>query len=174
MSQVTQPRVRHAWVVLGATVVTSLLLAAPAFVGDVQLSGLESAPTHQRFIVKYRDNSAPLASTTALASSLKAAATGLPAAQGRALGLQQLHRLATGPSVVKADRPLDRADAELLMRKLAADPNVEYVEVDQIMRPTLVPNDTRFNEQRALAPPTRPSTCARPGTRPPAPAWWWR
>ncbi|WMJ67924.1 S8 family peptidase [Stenotrophomonas sp. 24(2023)] len=147
MSQVSQPRVRQAWVVLGATVVTSLLLAAPAFAGDVQLSGLQSAPTHQRFIVKYRDNSAPLASTTALASSLKTAATGLPAAQGRALGLQQLRRLAIGPSVVKADRALDQAEAELLMRKLAADPNVEYVEVDQIMRPTLVPNDTRFNEQ---------------------------
>ncbi len=33
------------------------------------------------------------------------------------------------------------------MRKLAADPNVEYVEVDQIMRATLTPNDTRFSEQ---------------------------
>ncbi|WP_373926636.1 S8 family serine peptidase, partial [Enterobacter hormaechei] len=32
-------------------------------------------------------------------------------------------------------------------RKLAADPNVEYVEVDQIMRATLTPNDTRFSEQ---------------------------
>ncbi|CAM4437753.1 MULTISPECIES: S8 family peptidase [Stenotrophomonas] len=147
MSQVTQPRVRRVWVVLGASVLSSLLLATPALAGDVQLSGLQSAPTHQRFIVKYRDGSAPVANTTALASSLKTAAAGIASSQGRALGLQQVRKLAVGSTVVRTDRALDQADAELLMRKLAADPNVEYVEVDQIMRPTLTPNDTRFSEQ---------------------------
>ncbi len=147
MSQVTQPRVRRVWVVLGASVLSSLLLATPALAGDVQLSGLQSAQTHQRFIVKYRDGSAPVANTTALASSLKSAAAGLASSQGRALGLQQVRKLAVGPTLVKTDRPLDQAESEQLMRKLAADPNVEYVEVDQIMRATLTPNDTRFSEQ---------------------------
>lgn len=147
MSQVTQPRVRRVWVVVGASVLSSLLLATPALAGDVQLSGLQSAPTHQRFIVKYRDGSAPVANTTALASSLKSAAAGLASSQGRALGLQEVRKLAVGPTVVRTDRPLDQAESELLMRKLAADPNVEYVEVDQIMRATLTPNDTRFSEQ---------------------------
>ncbi|MET4599510.1 S8 family peptidase [Stenotrophomonas sp. 2694] len=147
MSQVTQPRVRRVWVVLGASVLSSLLLATPALAGDVQLSGLQSAPTHQRFIVKYRDGSAPVANTTALASSLKTAAAGIASSQGRALGLQQVRRLAVGSTVVRTDRALDQAESELLMRKLAADPNVEYVEVDQIMRATLIPNDTRFSEQ---------------------------
>lgn len=147
MSQVTQPRVRRVWVVLGASVLSSLLLATPALAGDVQLSGLQSAQTHQRFIVKYRDGSAPVANTTALASSLKTAAAGIASSQGRALGLQQVRRLAVGSTVVRTDRALDQAESELLMRKLAADPNVEYVEVDQIMRPTLTPNDTRFSEQ---------------------------
>lgn len=147
MSQVTQPRVRRVWVVLGASVLSSLLLATPALAGDVQLSGLQSAPTHQRFIVKYRDGSAPVANTTALASSLKTAAAGIASSQGRALGLQQVRKLAVGSTVVRTDRALDQAESELLMRKLAADPNVEYVEVDQIMRATLTPNDTRFSEQ---------------------------
>ncbi|AWH16562.1 peptidase S8 [Stenotrophomonas sp. ZAC14D2_NAIMI4_7] len=147
MSQVSHLRARKSWVVLSASVVTSLLLAAPAFAGDVQLSGLQSAPTHQRFIVKYREGSAPVANTTALASSLKTAAAGLSSSQGRALGLQEVRKLAIGPTVVKTDRALDQAESELLMRKLAADPNVEYVEVDQIMRPTLVPNDARLSEQ---------------------------
>lgn len=147
MSQVTQPRVRRVWVVLGASVLSSLLLATPALAGEVQLSGLQSAPTHQRFIVKYRDGSAPVANTTALASSLKTAAAGIASSQGRALGLQQVRRLAVGSTVVRTDRALDQAESELLMRKLAADPNVEYVEVDQIMRATLTPNDTRFSEQ---------------------------
>jgi serine protease len=138
---------QRALVVLGGSVLSTLLLAAPAFAGDVQLSGLASAPTHQRFIVKYRDGATDVATPTALASSLKAAAAAVPAAQGRALGLQKLRTLAIGPTVVKADRPLDAAESELLMRRLAADPNVEYVEVDQLMRATLTPNDARLSEQ---------------------------
>jgi len=148
MSQVSQPRLRQrALVVMGVSVLGSLLIVTPAFAGDVHLSGLASAPSHKQFIVKYREGSAPLATRTALATSLKAAATGLNVSQGRALGLQEVRRLAIGPTVVRADQALDAAQAELLMRKLAADPNVEYVEVDQIMRPTLVPNDARLGEQ---------------------------
>lgn len=148
MSHDSQHRLRQrALVVLGASVLTSLLLASPALAGDVQLSGLSSAPTHQRFIVKYKDGSSAIATPTALASSLKAAASAVPAAQGRALGLQKLRQLAIGPTVVKTDRPLDQAESELLMRRLAADRNVEYVEVDQLMQATLVPNDTRLSEQ---------------------------
>ena len=148
MSHDSQQRVRQrALVVLGGSVLSTLLLAAPAFAGDVQLSGLASAPTHQRFIVKYRDGATDVVNPTALASSLKAAASAVPAAQGRALGLQKLRTLAIGPTVVKADRPLDAAESELLMRRLAADPNVEYVEVDQLMRHTLTPNDPRLSEQ---------------------------
>ncbi|WP_313346848.1 S8 family peptidase [Stenotrophomonas sp.] len=148
MSHDSQHRLRQrALVVLGGSVLSTLLLAAPAFAGDVQLSGLSSAPTHQRFIVKYRNGATDVANPTVLASSLKAAASAVPAAQGRALGLQKLRQLAIGPTVVKADRPLDAAESELLMRRLAADPNVEYVEVDQLMQATLVPNDARLSEQ---------------------------
>jgi len=151
MSQHSQSRSRQrAWVVAGASLLGSLLIAMPAMAGDVQLSGLSSAPTHQRFIVKYRDGSAPLAGRTALARSLQAASAGLVVGQGRAVGLQEVRRLAIGPTVIRSDTPLDAAQAELLMRKLAADPSVEYVEVDQIMRPTLVPNDSRLGEQWAF------------------------
>jgi serine protease len=45
---------------------------------------------------------------------------------------------------------LNRADSETLMRQLAADPNVEYVEIDAIMKPTLVPNDPSLSSQWAL------------------------
>jgi len=147
MSQVAKTRVRRVWVVLGVSVLSSLLLTTPALAGDVQLSGLQSAPTHQRFIVKFRNGSAPVASTTALASSLKSAAAGLASSRGSALGLQEIRKLAVGPTLVRTDRALDAAEAELLMRKLADDPNVEYVEVDQLMRATLTPNDVRLSEQ---------------------------
>jgi len=138
---------RRAWVVLGGSALTSLLLAMPAFAGEVFLDGLASAPTHQRFIVTYRDGSTELASASVLGTSLRTAASAVPAKGGRALGLSSLRRLAVGPELVKADRPLDHAEAETLMRRLAADPNVLSVEVDQLLRPTLIPNDTRLSEQ---------------------------
>lgn len=142
--RLTRPRT---WVISGATALTGLLLAVPAFAGEVHLDGLASAPSHQRFIVTYRDGSTEVGSTRALTRSLQQAARALPAKSGQALGLAQLRRLAVGPELVKADRPLDRAEAETLMRQLAADPAVKSVEVDQLLRPTLTPNDPRLSEQ---------------------------
>ncbi|KRG45949.1 peptidase S8 [Stenotrophomonas panacihumi] len=136
----------RAWIVSGCAL-TSLLLAFPAFAGDVYLDGLASAPTHQRFIVTYRDGSTELASANALGTALRSAAASVPAKGGTLLGLASVRRLAVGPQLVKADRPLDRAEAETLMRRLAADPNVVSVEVDQLLRPTLTPNDPRLSEQ---------------------------
>jgi len=80
MSNDPQRLRQRAVVVLGGSVLSTLLLAAPAFAGDVQLSGLASAPTHQRFIVKYKDGATEVATPTALASSLKVAAAAVPAA----------------------------------------------------------------------------------------------
>lgn len=151
MPQVLQPR-RHPRVlfVLGASVLGSLVITGPALAGEVHLSGLASAPAHQRFIVKYRPGSAALTTARALSASLDTAAASVAAGGGRTLGLRELRRLAVGPSVISTDQPLDAAQAALLMRRLAADPDVEYVEVDQIMRPTLVPNDPRLGEQWGL------------------------
>ncbi|MBB3824496.1 serine protease [Xanthomonas arboricola] len=133
-----------------ATALTSLLLATPAFAGEVYLDGLATAQTHQKFIVTYKDSSTALASPSVLTSSLRAAARAVPAKAGRALGLNSVRRLAVGPELIQADRALDRAEAETLMRQLAADPNVQSVEVDQILHATLTPNDTRLSEQWAL------------------------
>ena len=58
-----------------------------------------------------------------------------------------MRRLAVGADVVRADRKLDRVEAETLMRQLAADPNVEYVEVDRLLQALLTPNDPRYPEQ---------------------------
>ncbi len=134
-------------VVVGTASLSSLLLCAPAWAGDVHLAGLDSAPTHQRFIVKYRQDSRQAAGDAALQKSLVSAARALPARAGKSIGVQHLRRLAVGSDVVRADTKLDRADAETLMRKLAADPNVEYVEVDRLNTIRLTPNDTRYGEQ---------------------------
>jgi serine protease len=126
---------------------SSLLLCTPAFAGDVHLAGLDSAPTHQRFIVKYKQDSRQLAGEAALQRTLGSAARALPVRAGKGVGVQHLRRLAVGADVIRADAQLDRAEAETLMRKLAADPNVEYVEVDRLNTVRLTPNDTRYSEQ---------------------------
>lgn len=144
-------RPRHrALGILGASALTSLLLATPAFAGDVYLGGLATAQTHQKFIVTYKDGSSALSSPSVLTTSLRTAARALPAKAGKSLGLNSVRRLAVGPELVQADRALDRAEAETLMRQLAADPNVQSVEVDQMLYPTLTPNDSRLSEQWAF------------------------
>ncbi|MEE5089226.1 S8 family peptidase [Xanthomonas euvesicatoria] len=147
MSNVSQRRApTRALVVLGVSALTSLL-AVPAFAGQVNLSGLDAQPTLDRFIVKYKDGSSAAVSPTSMRASLNSVAGAMPARAGRALGLNHVRRTALGSEVLKTDRGLDRADAETLMRRIAADPSVDYVEVDQIMYPVLTPNDTRLSEQ---------------------------
>jgi serine protease len=60
---------------------------------------------------------------------------------------RHLRRMSLGADVVRIDRKLDRVDAETLMRQIAADPNVEYVEVDARMYPALTPNDPNYAQQ---------------------------
>jgi serine protease len=133
---------RHA---LALATAVALAATAPAFAagdGTANLSTLQPGQTHDRFIVKYRDGSAPQANAATVQRSLDGAATA--ARTGKALGLQRLRRLATGADVVRASRRLDQVEAAALMRQIAADPDVEYVEVDQLMKPTMTPNDTYY------------------------------
>ncbi|UXM99601.1 hypothetical protein N8D55_18045 [Xanthomonas hortorum pv. pelargonii] len=115
----------HALRILGVSALTSLLLATPAFAGEVYLDGLATAQTHQKFIVTYKDGSNALASPTALSTSLRDAARAVPAKAGKALGLNSVRRLALGPELVQSTRALDRQEAETLMRRIAADPGVQ-------------------------------------------------
>lgn len=93
MSEISQrgSRQRPWLIVLGASALTSLLLATPAFAGDVNLSGLNAEPTVQRFIVKTRD-AAPVgvASTSAAATSASLRAT-----LARDRGMQVVERQVT-------------------------------------------------------------------------------
>lgn len=55
--------------------------------------------------------------------------------------------LATGGHLVTAPDATSRDASESLLRSLAAQKAVKYVEPDSMMRIQLVPNDTRYNEQ---------------------------
>jgi len=111
---------------------------------------LADAPSHHRFIITYRDGANESIGPMAVANSLSEAAASLPAKRGRRLKLGKLRTLATGSEVVAANRPLDNVEAEALMRRLAADPAVASVEVDQLLQPQLTPNDVAFGKQWAF------------------------
>ncbi|CCF67113.1 S8 family peptidase [Xanthomonas citri] len=120
-----------------------------AAAGEVNLQGLNSSNTHQRFIVSYK-NSVGSSRATGLSAPWGDIARAVPQARGKALGLSATRRLSGGPMLLVADRKLDRVDSESLMRRLAADPAVKRVEVDILMRPLLVPNDPGVPQQWAM------------------------
>jgi serine protease len=126
---------------------TALVLAATAageaHAGKVNLAGLQSQQMHDRFIVKYKDGTQAAASSAAMQKSLAAAA----GRAGKAVDVKRVRRIATGAELVRANRKMDRVEAEGFMRQLAADPSVEYVEVDRLLKPVLTPNDPRYAEQ---------------------------
>jgi serine protease len=94
-----------------------------------------------RIIVKYR--TVP-ASSLAQANQVRGADI---SAQRFGVAVSRLRSTALGAQVLQVDRRLSLADAEALARDIAAsDPNVEYAEPDRILRRTLTPNDTRYNE----------------------------
>jgi serine protease len=129
-----------------ATAVAVSALAAPAFAAErLNLSGLESGAQYDRFIVKYRAGTAEGADTgKAKAALMRASKAGVA---GKALALGHVRRMSLGADVVKSDRKLDRAEAESLMREIAANPAVEYIELDKLNKAYLTPNDTRYSEQ---------------------------
>lgn len=121
-----------------AVALTAGFSASAAAAGRVDTAGLhaQDQATFDQFIVKYRDGTSAAVQQKTLAGAANAS--------GKAVGLDRLRTLAVGGVVVRANRGLDRVEAESVMRQIAADQNVEYVEVDRIMKPLLTPNDTHY------------------------------
>lgn len=148
-----------------ATAIVIATSFASAHAGErINLGGLANATQFDRFIVKYREGTAERANPGAAAATLKSAGRAVAATQGRALGVGYLRRMAVGADVVRADRKLDRVEAEALMRQIAANPNVEYVEIDKLNKPVLPPTTPASVSSSASAPVPAAPTPPRPGT----------
>jgi serine protease len=118
--------------------------------GRIEINTLQAEGSFNRFIVKYRDGSAQSVQPESVQRHLEATAQRAVSLNRKGavpLVLGHIRRLAVGADVVSVGRGLDRAEAETLMRELAADPDVEYVEVDRLNQPFAVPNDSRYGEQ---------------------------
>ena len=113
----------------------------------INLSGLGADQQFDRFIVKYREGTPERTNARNAAATLKGANSAVLSARGQSLQVNHLRRMSQGADVVTASRKLDRVEAEALMRSIAANPAVEYVEVDKLNKPIFTPNDTRFSEQ---------------------------
>lgn len=61
--------------------------------------------------------------------------------------LSYVRTLSTGGHLVKIGKALDDGSLIKVMNELAADPDVAYVEPDQIMVPFLTPNDSSYSQQ---------------------------
>ncbi|PZO09688.1 MAG: protease [Lysobacteraceae bacterium] len=151
----------------GIVAATSLALAAQAaFAAGAQpaprvdLSAIASGTQFDRFIVKYKAGTPEATNPGELNRSLQAAAVGANqmvqasrlqrgerAAPGKSLGASHVRRMSLGADVVATTHKLSAAEAETMMRQIAANPNVEYVQIDRVMTHMLTPNDTRYAEQ---------------------------
>lgn len=104
--------------------------AAPQGANAMPTSSTDASPPsagQQRFIVRYREGSAP-------ARSAEVAKTRLDAMQaGEGVQLQWQRRLGVQADLFFTSRPLDAGEAEALMQRFRADPDVEYIEPDARM-----------------------------------------
>jgi len=125
--------------VLAVATAAALSASFGAFAADrIDISALQAGGTYDRFIVKYRDGSSEYSNAASRVQSLARAG------QSRAMAISSLHRLSVDADVIEAGRKLDRAGTEALMREIAANPSVEYIQLDSIKQPLFTPNDTQY------------------------------
>ncbi|MCX7041876.1 MAG: S8 family serine peptidase [Gammaproteobacteria bacterium] len=91
-----------------------------------------------QFIVQFEPGSQAFANSAARQRALAASV------QGQGLSVSHLHRMGIGADVIKLNRKLNYRAAEAYMNRLRRNPNVKYVEIDRILRPTFVPNDSFY------------------------------
>ncbi len=151
----------------GIVVATSFALAAQAALAAgaqpaprVDLSAIDSGTQFDQFIVKYKAGSPEAASPAELGRALQVASVNanqlVQASRARQekrngpskpLAASHVRRMSLGADVVATSQKLDAAEAETLMRQIAANPNVEYVQIDRVMTHMLTPNDPSYSQQ---------------------------
>lgn len=124
---------RYAWLLAMLSCMVMSCVAVGGEEGAVKPAQVElrGDGPFQRFIVRYRDGSAAVATQEAAIARIRGTADKAPVARGVTTTWQR--RLAVHADLFTVDRPLDRDDAMALMQAFADDPEVEYIEVDAMM-----------------------------------------
>ncbi len=146
---------------------TILAIASPAIMAagqnatpKVNLGALGTDTQFDRFIVKYRAGTPEAKNAVTLQRALNDASVranqliqsarlqqGFKSIAAKPLSVGHVRRMSLGADVIASSQKLDRDGAATLMRQIAANPNVEYVEIDAILQPTLTPNDSLYSVQ---------------------------
>nr|WP_315194089.1 S8 family peptidase [uncultured Aquabacterium sp.] len=149
----------HKPVKLSAIVVAALTLCAGSSWAArvVNQKSIEDDAPYAGFIVKYRAGAAEQASAAGADAAVQALTDKLRRANvidvtakanpGRPFAIEHVRQLAVGANLINASRKLRRAEALAMVRELAADPNVEYVEPNLILQHALTPNDSLYSQQ---------------------------
>ena len=120
---------------LAAALATAVsAMAVPASAAAAEAPAADSGVTDQ-IIVKYRAGVASAKPQTARWSALAGVA------------LEHARDFGAGGHVLRLKEKVSLAQVEAIAKRLAADPDVEYAEPDQIMQATLTPNDPQYVNQ---------------------------
>lgn len=126
----------------------------PAYAQEkARVQSLLGQEQHEQFIVKYRDGVVASRGQYSVDSSVKDVATRLRGTLGSTFTLQRARTTADPVQVLRSSKKLDRIEAALLIRQLALDPSVEYVEPDREAHALAIPNDASYALQWYLSEP---------------------
>ncbi|MCO4263423.1 S8 family serine peptidase [Pseudarthrobacter sp. MDT3-26] len=114
--------------------------AGPAAVQGTAVHDVAAGEAYTKFIVEFKE-------TTANATPNGRANAWGKAAKSQGVKVQELRALATGGTLIEADRALSGQAAEDFMAEIAESGSVDYVEPDARMTVALTPNDPRYGEQ---------------------------
>jgi len=139
--------INNKWFVVLASVTTltavPLMSLSVAQAGGGFVTAISATPKEiptDRIIVKLRDmQTARMTTMSARQVVNLSTAAGVPLTHFRAMS--------GDAQVMQLPRPMPIAEVEAIVRRLSADPQVEYAELDRIMRPLLFPNDTQYASQ---------------------------
>lgn len=122
-------------------VLVGAVVASIAWSLCVSSAVAQTAGPAQRVIVKWRG-------AATLATQSSDAARAVSDAEARiGVSSTSLRTTAAGAEVRRLSRRVSAQELNDLIASLAADPNVEYVEEDRLLRRLLTPTDTRYSEQ---------------------------
>ena len=117
-----------------------LLSAVLVAIGGFTAFSVHAAPAQRIIVAPVADHANPGLVVDERALSMVATAHGVE--------LTRLRTLATGAGLYRVDGPrLDAAALDALAAAAAAVPGIDYAEVDRLLKPMFVPNDTHYGVQ---------------------------
>ncbi|WP_199098108.1 S8 family serine peptidase [Dyella sp. ASV21] len=122
-----------------ATVGATDFGTAPPPSNNFDVSPLQSDQTYSGFIITYKNGSTERSNANAAVQNIGVAAGRAKLVAGtlaapRALHVRYGRKLASGADLVRTDRALSATEAATLIRQIAADPSVAYVEPEYMLK----------------------------------------